>query len=46
VSHISLVFGEMWEMNLLSRVDPPGLFIRTEVEGPAVSPAVIERTTC
>jgi hypothetical protein len=29
VPHISLVFGEMWEMNLLSRVDPPGLFIRT-----------------
>jgi hypothetical protein len=24
VPHISLVFGEMWEMNLLSRVDPPG----------------------
>jgi len=29
VPHISLVFGEMWEINLLSRVDPPGLFIRT-----------------
>jgi hypothetical protein len=27
VPHISLVFGEMWEMNLLSRVDPPG-FVR------------------
>jgi hypothetical protein len=25
VPHISLVFGEMWEMNLLSRVDPPGV---------------------
>jgi hypothetical protein len=24
VPHISLVFGEMWEMNLLSRVDPLG----------------------
>jgi hypothetical protein len=25
VPHISLVFGEMWEMNLLSRVDSLGL---------------------
>jgi hypothetical protein len=24
VPHISLVFGEMWEINLLFRVDPPG----------------------
>jgi len=24
VPHISLVFGEMWEMNLLSRLDPLG----------------------
>ena len=25
VPHISLVFGEMWEMNLLSRLDLPGV---------------------
>jgi hypothetical protein len=31
VPHISLVFGEMWEMNLLSRVDPPG-FIHLGLE--------------
>jgi hypothetical protein len=29
VPHISLVFGEMWEMNLLSRLDPLG-FVHLE----------------
>jgi hypothetical protein len=29
VAHISLVFGEMWEMNQVSRLDPPGFVPRT-----------------
>ena len=32
VPHISLVFGEMWEMNLLSHGDPTGLVRKDRIE--------------